>query len=322
MHTKLGKLLIAVGLAVGLTPTTVMGQTDYPDKPISIIVPYGPGGTTDLVGRALAESLSQQLGQPVVIENKPGAAGAMGAISMIGAKPDGYRLTMAPVGIFRQPYIQQTRYDPIRDLTYIASFLTYDFAVTVKDDSPFKTIKELVDYAKQNPGDLDYGTPGRYTGNQVVMALLGKRTGTEFTHVPFKGDADATTALIGGHVKLAVVTNSILTYLKSGTVRVLATADKERNPAFTNVPTLLESGYDVIVPSPLGLAGPAGLPQPIVEKLDNAVKAALEDPKVKQVFENIGVREYYMDHKTYADFAKKNFAAEKDIVTDLDLEKN
>mgnify|MGYP001168687668 CR=1 FL=1 len=320
MKLKFGKLLASIGLIAAVAPAVAVAQADYPNRAITIIVPYAPGGTTDVVGRALAESLSRQLGQPVVIENKPGAAGAMGVIDMMNAKPDGYRLTMAPVGIFRQPYLQKTRYDPIRDLTYIASFLTYDFAVTVKADSPFKTIKEFVDFAKKNPGEIDYGTPGRFTGNQVVLAALGKKEGTQFTHVPYKGDSDATAALMGGHTKAAVVTNSILAHVQSGAVRVLATADKERNPAFKDVPTLVESGYDVIVPSPLGIAGPANLPQEIVDKLDQAVKKSLEDPSVKQAMDNFGVRTYYMDSKTYTDFAKTTFAAEKDIIGTLGLE--
>lgn len=320
MNTQLGKLFAVAGLVAALTPAMAVAQADYPSRPISIIVPYAPGGTTDVVGRALAESLSRQLGQPVVIENKPGAAGAMGVLDMMNAKPDGYRLTMAPVGIFRQPYLQKTRYDPIRDLTYIASFLTYDFAVTVKADSPFKTIKDLVEHARKNPGEIDYGTPGRFTGNQVVLAALGKQEGVEFTHIPYKGDSDATAALIGGHTKAAVVTNSILAHLQAGAVRVLATADKERNTAFEGVPTLVESGYDVVVPSPLGIAGPADLPREIVEKLDTAVKAALEEPDFKRVMDNFGVRSYYMDHNTYAEFAKTTFAAEKDIMENLGLE--
>lgn len=320
MKARLSTLFATVGLIAALTPALVAAQANYPSRPISIIVPYAPGGTTDVVGRALAESLSRQLKQPVIIENKPGAAGAMGVVDMMSAKPDGYRLTMAPVGIFRQPYLQKTRYDPIRDLTYIASFLTYDFAVAVKADSPFKTIKELVTHAKQNPGDINYGTPGRFTGNQVVLAALGKREGIKFTHIPYKGDSDAIAALMGGHTKAAVVTNSVLAHVQSGAVRVLATADKERNPAFVGVPTLLESGYDVVVPSPLGIAGPASLPQTIVQKLDDAIKVALAEPEVRRVFDNFGVRSYYMGSQTYAEFAKTTFASEKDIIGNLGLE--
>lgn len=318
MKSKFGRIL-AIASVAALMPLTALAQADYPSKPITIIVPYGPGGTTDVMTRALASSLSRQLKQTVVVENKPGVAGAMGVIQMKSSAPDGYMLTMAPMGIFREPHLQSVPYDPIRDLTFIATVLSYDFAVTVKADSPFKTVQELVDYAKKHPGDIDYSSPGRYTGNQVVMASLGKNQNVDFTHIPYKGDADATTALLGQHVKAAVVTNSILPHFKSGAVRVLATADAERNPYFTDVPTLKELGYDVVVPSPLGIAGPAGLPAPIVDKLDQAIKVALEDPEVNRVAENFGVRTYYLDHDDYAAFAKKDYASEKDLITNLGL---
>jgi len=314
------RTLLAAGLFTAFAPTLVTAQSTYPNRPISIIVPYAPGGTTDVMGRALADSLSRQLKQPVVIENKPGAAGAMGVLDMMNTKPDGYRLTMAPVGIFRQPHLQETRYDPIRDLTYIASFLSYDFAVTVRADSPFNTIQDLVAYARKNPGEIRYGTPGRFTGNHVVLAALGKRENVTFTHIPYKGDSGAMAALLGGHTQVAVVTNSVLPHLRSGTVRVLATSDRQRNTAFAGVPTLMESGYDVVVPSPLGVAGPANLPQNIVEILDQAIKTALSDPQVQQAFDNFGVRSNYMNAQTYAAFAKTAFAEERDIVRSLNME--
>jgi len=312
--------LLAAGFSAAFAPTIAAAQSTYPDRPISIIVPYAPGGTTDVMGRALADSLSRQLKQTVIIENKPGAAGAMGVLDMMHAKPDGYRLTMAPVGIFRQPHLQETRYDPIRDLTYIASFLSYDFAITVRADSPFNTIQDLVAYARQNPGELRYGTPGRFTGNHVVLAALGQRENVTLTHIPYKGDSGAMTALLGGHTQVAVITNSVLPHLRAGTVRVLATADRQHNTAFEGVPTLIESGYDVVVPSPLGIAGPAGLPQSIVDRLDQAIKTALSDPQVQQAFDNFGVRSHYTDAQTYAEFAKTAFAQERDIARSLNME--
>ncbi|PLC48398.1 ABC transporter substrate-binding protein [Pollutimonas subterranea] len=312
--------LVFAGLIASIAPVAaVQAQDVYPNKPITIIVPYGPGGTTDVVGRALGESLGRQLKQPVVIENKPGAAGSMGVIEMMNTKPDGYRLTMAPVGIFRQPYLQKTRYDPIRDLTYIASFLTYDFMVTVAADSPFKTINDMVSFAKKNPGGIEYGTPGRFTGNQVVLAKLGKDDGIKFVHVPYKGDSEAIASLLGGHTQVAVVTNSVLPFMQSGKVRVLATAADVRPEAFSHVPTMKEAGFNVEVPSPLGLAGPKGMPQDIVDKLDKAVKTAMSDPAFKKVLENYGVRTFYMDNQTYTKFAETTFKAEKDIIQSLGL---
>lgn len=320
MKFTLTRCIALAGFAMMVTSGTATAEDNFPTRPITIIVPYGPGGTTDLVGRAIAESMSKQFNQPVIIENKPGAAGSMGVLDMMNTKPDGYRLTLTPVGIFRQPYIQPTRYDPIKDVSYIASFLTYDFAVTVPKDSPIKDIKDLIEKGKDPSTTVTFSTPGKFTGNQVVLAALGKQEGAQFTHVPYKGDAEAISAILGGHTDVAVVTNSVLPHLRSGAVRVLATADAERNDAFGDIPTLRELGYDVYVPSPLGLGGPAGLPQPIIEKLDIAVKNALEDENVKRVMDTMAVRTLYLDNKQYSDFAKKNFASEKEIMSNLNLD--
>jgi len=309
---RLGKLLASSLLVIA--PCVASAAGDYPDKPISIVVPYAAGGTSDLIGRALAESMGRYLKQTIVIENKPGAAGSMGAQEMVRTRPDGYKLTLSPHGIFRQPYLQKTRYDPIKDLTYIASFSNYDFALAVDAKSPLKTVKDFVEYAKQHPQEMTVGTPGRFTGNQMVMVELNNATGAKLTHIPFKGDAEAITALMGGHVKAVVSTNTILPYFKSGTVRVLAVASKERLAAFDSVPTFSEAGYPVVIPSPLGLAGPKGLPTEIVEKLDAAVKAATQDPVFLRAISEYGIQTYYMDHKQYSDFAVKTFAEEKDIV--------
>lgn len=297
----------------------VQAQADFPKQAITLIVPYAPGGTTDLLGRALAASMSRQLGQTVVVENKPGAGGTLGVMDMRRAKADGYRLTLVPVSVFRQPYVQKTQYDPLTDLTYIASFSAYDFILAVAADSPLKTVQDVVDFAKQNKDGLDYGTPGQFTGNQVAMALLGKAAGVQFTHVPFKGDAESTNALLGGHVQSIVSTNGVLNFMEAGTVRALAVAAEERPSAFADVPTFREAGFDVVVPSPLGVAGPKNMPQAVVDKLDAAVKAALDDAEMQQVIKTYGVRTDYRDHKAYTEFAHANFAAEKVIVESLDL---
>ncbi|GAB1382000.1 tripartite tricarboxylate transporter substrate binding protein [Burkholderiales bacterium] len=312
-------LTLAVACTGLLLALGAQAQADYPNQAITIIVPYAPGGTTDVLGRALATSLSRQLKQSVVVENKSGAGGTLGVVDMLRAKPDGYRLTLVPVSVFRQPYVQKTPYDPIRDLTYIASFSAYDFILAVAADSPFKSLKDVVNFAKSNKEGVDYGTPGKFTGNQVAMALLGKAAGAPFVHVPYKGDSEATTALLGGHVKTIVSTNGILNFMESGKVRALAVAADKRPPAFASVPTFREAGYDVVVPSPLGLAGPKGLPPAIVQKLDAAVKAALDDPDMQRVIKTYGVRTDYRDHQAYAEFARSNFDAEKSIVQSLGL---
>lgn len=305
------------GLCLAALCGSAAAQTD--SRPIRLLVGFAGGGSVDIVARVVADRMADALGATVIVENKPGAGGTLGAVDMLRARPDGYRLTMVPVSIFRQPYVQKTQYDPVRDLTYIASFTAYDFILAVAADSPFKTVKDVVDYAKSNKEGVEYGTPGKFTGNQVAMALLGKAAGVQFTHVPYKGDSEATTALLGGHVKTIVSTNGILTFMEAGKVRALAIAAEKRAPAFADVPTFREAGYDVVVPSPLGLAGPKDLPQPIVQKLDAAVKAALDDPEMQRVIKTYGIRTDYRDHQAYAEFARRNFAEEKTLVQTLGL---
>ncbi|MGF6214254.1 tripartite tricarboxylate transporter substrate binding protein [Comamonas odontotermitis] len=310
---------IAVVGAAGFAAPAV-AQADYPNRPVVLIVPYGAGGVSDVVARALALSMGKQLGQSIIIENKPGAGASMGVMDMKNAKPDGYRLTLSPVGIFRQPHIQKVAYDPIADLTYVAAYMSYDFLLAVAQDSPFKSVKDIVEQSKKQPGSVDYGTPGKFSANHVLMALLEKKAGVQFTHVPYKGDAEAVNALIAGHTKTGVFGNTVLPHMQSGKLRALAIASETRPPAFANVPTFREQGYDVVTPSPLGIAGPKGLPPEIVRKLEAAVKSAMDDPAFQQAAANYGVRLEYRNAQDYSAFAKKAFAEEGAIVQSIGLE--
>lgn len=310
--------IAALGAAGFAAPA--VAQADYPNRPIVLIVPYGAGGVSDVVARALALSMGKQLGQSIIIENKPGAGASMGVMDMKNAKPDGYRLTLSPVGIFRQPHIQKVAYDPIADLSYVAAYMSYDFLLAVAQDSPFKSVKDIVEQSKRQPGSVDYGTPGKFSANHVLMALLEKKAGVQFTHVPYKGDAEAVNALIAGHTKTGVFGNTVLPHMQSGKLRALAIASETRPPAFANVPTFREQGYDVVTPSPLGIAGPRGLPPEIVRKLEAAVKSAMDDPAFQQAAANYGVRLEFRNAQDYSAFAKKAFAEEGAIVQSIGLE--
>ena len=314
---------VAIAIAVlgnGGWIAPAFAQADYPNRPITLIVPYGAGGVSDVVARALAHAMGKSLGQSVIVENKPGAGASMGVVDMKNAKPDGYRLALTPMGVFRQPHIQKVNYDPIADVSYIATYMSYDFILAVRQDSPLKSVKEMVEQAKKEPGSIDYGTPGKFSANHVLMALLEKASGAQFTHVPYKGDAEAVNALLAGHTKTGVFGNTVLPQLQSGKLRALAIASETRPDAFANIPTFRELGYDVVTPSPLGIAGPKDLPKPIVRKLEAAVKTAMDDPAFKQAAANYGVRLEYRDAAQYSALAKKTFADEKAIVQSIGLD--
>lgn len=317
LKTTLKSCVWATVFGVAAIGGQALAQDAYPNKAITLIVPYGAGGTTDLIGRALAEGMGKHLNQTIVVENKPGAAGSMGANDMVNAKPDGYRITLAPAGIFRQPYLQKTRYDPIKDLTFISAFANYDFAIAVSPESPIQNIHDYVKFIQENPDKMDFGTPGRFTGNQVVMVELATAVKGKAVHVPFKSDSESISSLLGGQIQSVVSTNIILPFIQSGKVRVLATAAAERPAAFSQVPTLKEAGYDVVVPSPLGVAGPKDLPADVVAKLDEAIKATIETEKFQKSMIDYGVQIKYMDHKEYQAYAEKTFVEEKTIVERL-----
>ncbi|TDF64562.1 tripartite tricarboxylate transporter substrate binding protein [Cupriavidus sp. L7L] len=300
-------------MASGVAPAGL--AADYPARPITIIVPYGAGGTTDLFGRALAVALGRELKQSVVVENKPGVNGTMGAAAMKLARPDGHTLTMVPLGVFRQPYIQKTPYDPVKDLKYISMVANYNYAIAVNSKSPWKTIKELIEHTKKNPDTVFYGASVRYSVPEFIMMDLAKKVGLKWTSVPYKGDAEAINSLLGDQVQAISVTNTILPFAQSGRVRILATTGEQRSKDFfPDVPTLKEAGYPVTMTSPFGIAGPAGMPDNVVKILDTAISRALKDPILVETAARYGIGINYMDHNRYTAYAKDAAVSEKDAV--------
>jgi tripartite-type tricarboxylate transporter receptor subunit TctC len=287
---------------------------EFPSRPITLIVPYAAGGTTDILARALADALARDLKQAVVVENKPGANGTLGVVTMKAARPDGHTLTVVPLSVFRQPYIQNVAYDPIKDLKYVSMVAGYDFAIAVNAKSPWKTIQELVDYTKKNPDQVFYGVSARYSMNEFIMMDLAKKANLKWTSVPFKGDAESINNLLGGQIPVAAVANTILPYVQSGHVRLLASAGEKRWKEFPGVPTLKESGYPVVANSPLGIAGPAGMPDSLVTFVDGAISRAVKDPKFAEVASRFSIGITYMGHQAYTSYATETVLSEKDAV--------
>lgn len=316
------QLQLSMTLALTLLASTGQASSDYPKQAIRLIVPYSAGGVTDLAGRALAEQMSKRLGQSVVVENKTGANGTMGAIQMLTTKPDGYTISMVPIGIYRMPHITGTTYDPAKDFTYISQVAGFNYYLTVSSKSPWKTLDEFVQDAKAKPDTVSYGSPGAYSSQHIAMVQLGNEAGLTWTHIPFKGESDAMMAVMGGHVQAAVGASGAIPYVNNGDMRALAALGERRSDALPNVPTLKESGYDIVHTSAFGIVGPKDMPAEITAKLDQAIEAAMQDKELIERLDQLGVTPLYLNHADYTKTAMESVVQEEKTIKSLgDLSK-
>jgi tripartite-type tricarboxylate transporter receptor subunit TctC len=298
-------------LALGCVAAPSLHAQPFPSRPVTLIVPWPAGGSTDQVMRALATATEKYLGQPIVIENKPGAGGTLGAQAMTAARPDGYTLTQIPITVFRLPHTTKAGYDPMADLTYVIGISGYTFGIVVRSDAPWKTWQDVVAYAKANPGKLSYGTPGANTSLHVTMEEIGYRYGLQWTHVPFKGNADNMAALLGGHIQVSADATGWGPHVDAGKMRLLATWGPQRTKRWPTAPTLKELGYDIVSTSPYGIAGPKGMDPAVVKALHDAFRKGMEDAIHVQAMEKYDQDLLYLSSEDYAKFARETFAAEK-----------
>ena len=321
IHTTNRRRFVAgtavAGAAIAL-PGLVQAQA-FPSRPIKYICPWPPGGSTDAVMRALAESAGKVLGQSIVIENKPGAGGTLGANEMVNARPDGYTLTQLPHSVFRIPHMQKTQFDTLKDFTWIICLTGYTFGLVVPADSPLKTIKDLVTWAKANPEKLTYGSTGTGTSPHLAVEEFAQRAGIKLTHVPFKGNAENMQAILGGHIMAASDSTGWAPHVESGKLRLLATYGSKRTKRWPNVPTLDELGYQTVSDSPFGVGGPKGMDPAVVKTLHDAFRKTLDDPAVLASFERYDQSVIYMNTETYTKFARDSFTSEKALIERLGL---
>lgn len=276
--------------------------SDYPNRPIQLIVGWTAGASEDMRARGLAPTLEKVLGQPVVVVNKPGAASTIALTLVAKSKPDGYTIASSPAApVLFLPHQQKLEYDPLTDFTYIAGTAVQPFGIAVKSDAPWKTLRELIDYIHNNPGKIKYGSWGIGGAGHVHMDLFGRTADLKWVHVPFKGDQPNITALLGGHIPVASISSAFVPHVRAGKMRLLAVLGEKRSAAFPQVPALKEFGLniDLRAGEVLGFAGPKGLPPEIVSKLENAFKQAVESPENKQVMEQLANEANFSDRKTF-----------------------
>jgi tripartite-type tricarboxylate transporter receptor subunit TctC len=318
-RTRRRLLTAAAATLLPLRAFAQTADTTYPDRNILLYCPWAAGGPTDIAMRALADALSRILPRKVIIENRPGAGGALAPQQMAQtAKPDGYTLTQVALGVFRLPHMTKTSFDPLNDLTWILNVAGYEFGTTVRADAPWKTWQEFIAYAKANPGKLSYGSPGIGTSLHLTMDDIAGREKIKWTHVPFKGTAESVTALRGGHVE-AVAGTPPWELVDANAVRVLVTWGPQRNKRSPQVPILKEL-YGIVSNSPWGIAGPKGMDPRITRVLHDAIRKAMSDQTFLQMLDRVGMEVFYMAGDEYLKWRRETAAFEKAVVERLGLQ--
>ncbi len=310
--------LLALAL---VAPATAFAQA-YPTKPVTMVVPWPAGGSTDVVMRAISEAAAKHLGQPIIVDNKPGASGTLGpAVVAANAKPDGYTLAQMPITVMRLPLMQKTAWDALKDFTYIVHLSGYTFGITTKADGQFKTWAEVVAFAKANPGKVTYATPGAGTSLHIGMEQIAAHSGIQLTHVPFKGGAETNAAVLGGHTTLQADSTGWKPLVDGGQLRILALWTGARSKNWPNAPTLKELGYPFVFDSPFGIAGPKGMEPAVVQKVHDAFKKALEEKTVIDMMAKYDMVPRYLDAAAYRKAVEQVIASEKAALEKIGLAK-
>lgn len=283
---------LAAALLAGALATVQAARAEYPEKPVRLIVPAAPGGAADSLARVVANELGKRLGQPVVIENKPGASGAIGMDAVAKAAPDGYVIGSNNLATFIVGTLtaKQLPYRVDQDFTPISALFTQPNVVSVTPGLPVKTIDELLAYAKANPNKISYGSTGQGTSLHVLTEMLRMNTGIQIVHVPYKSAPAAEADLAAGHIQLMIGNfTSMEPQIKAGRIRALAITSATRSPLLPNVPTVAQAGAPYLeMVTWAGVVGPKGMPPAIVKKLNTSINEVLADPKVKKQFETMG----------------------------------
>jgi tripartite-type tricarboxylate transporter receptor subunit TctC len=310
-----------IGAAVLPLAAPAVAQAKFPERPIRLIVPWAPGGPADIGFRILSESVGRKLGQTVVVENKAGASGILGAMALQSEKPDGHVVSQMHMSVLRQPLLnKQLTYHPIDDLSYILQITGFVMGVVVRADAPWKTLPDLLAHAKANPGKLNWGTLGIGSTQHLAMERVGgAQGGLSWTHAPYRGTADTLRALLGGEIDFASEASGWAPMVGAGQLRLLAVYTATRIKRFPEVPTVRELGIDVVVESPGGLIGPKGMDAGVIRILADAFKAAAQEPAHLEFLEKVDQPLLLKDGPAYRDAMAKTYHEERELLRRLNL---
>jgi tripartite-type tricarboxylate transporter receptor subunit TctC len=303
---------LAAAGALGLSPFAVQAQAAFPSKALTIVVPFSAGGTTDILARVVGQYMSKDLGQPVIIDNRAGAGGNIGAQMVARAAPDGYTLLMGTVGThaINQSLYKKMPFDPIKDFAPITRVALVPNLLVANPGQPYKNVKELIAYAKANPGKVTFASSGSGTSIHLSGEMFSQMAGVEMQHIPYKGSAPALTDLLGGQTAIMFDNMpSVIGHVKAGKLRPLAVTTPQRSPALPDVPTIAEAGVPgYSATSWFGLLAPANTPAPVIAKLNASILKALADPEVKKKMAEQGAEPHGEKPEQFAEFIRSETA--------------
>jgi tripartite-type tricarboxylate transporter receptor subunit TctC len=297
--------MVAATASWAVLPGVIRAQPAWPSQPIRLVVPFAPGGTTDLAARLVADGLGARLGQPVVVENRSGAGATVGSQLVADASPDGHTLVMSNIAshAISPALYRNLRYDPVRDFSHVALITSNPSVFVVDPRTGIHNLAELVAAARGRQGGLDMASSGSGSSNHLLIIRFGEVTGVPVNHVPFRGAGPAMTAVISGQVPLMSDSlPSATSHIRQGNVRAIGMSSEARHPAFPEVPTFREQGFELVSTSWFGISGPARLPASVVERLSGAVRAVLAEPAARNRLIELGGTPGELSPEAYSAF--------------------
>jgi len=297
------RLIPAILITSLLFAATAAQTSDFPNKPITLVIPWAVGGSTDIIFRALCEAAQEIVGHPIDVKNRPGDGGAVGVGSIVSEKPDGYTLVQATNSLHRNSYLNKLSFDTVKDLTPIILVGGHQIGVAVRSDSPFKSVKDIIDYARANPGKLTYMASGvGSSGHMAWEEVAYNAGGLKFQHLPSKGDKDSSTALLDGRVDMIVTPAGWIPLVQEGKLKLLCTFGEKRLKTFPEVPTAKELGLNVVHENPMGIFGPKGMDPKIVRILHDSFRKAQSDHRFTAAMSMYEIPIEYMGTQDYTKY--------------------
>lgn len=319
--TRIARRILLAGAALPLLARPSLGQGRFPNRPVRFLIPWAPGGALDGFMRLQAEMFQREYGQPLIIENRPGARGTLAAIQLVSqARPDGYTIAHHHLSVIRHPYLtRRPTWDPVNDFTYVMQQTGFVFGHVVHPASGWNTLADMWAAARARPGQISYGTSGIATSNHLAQEELCEKEGVQMLHVPYRGTSENITAMLARQLDVIANSNAWMPNVEAGQLKLLAVWTRQRLRAFPDVPTLQDLGYGMVVTSPYGIAGPKGMDPEVTEALHQAFKKMQYSDTIQAYMQRNDMPDEYLGPADYTAFARERAAYEERMVKRLNL---